>query len=61
MCLTYPFLTQNTAFLKNYLSFKKNILQFIRPSSNSENNCRNPKGHKKFRQTWFELEPFTRA
>ena len=31
---------------KSFLTFKKNILQFIRPSVNSVYNCHNPKGIK---------------
>ena len=38
---------------ESFLTFKKNILQFIRPASNSVYNCYNPKGIKFM--TWLHL------
>ena len=65
MSLTYPFLTQRTAFLKlsffhrlpsrNLFICKKHILQCIRPSLNSVYNSHNTKGIKLMTRLRFSL------
>ena len=42
---------------KIFLTFKKNILQFIRPAVNSAYNCHNPKGIKLVTRLRLGLSP----